>query len=163
MAELLLITAAEDSFLLLFLWFCVIDWAINTIKYTWPTSIHFFFTSSQAFKVTSTGHTWLSEQESERERVLLALADVAFHTSMWRRASLSTNVRISSMENNQKVTSRRAGSDFFWITVSKWNQSFANWMKHPTHQPPPPSHTQNSFPGRTMLYVRITWRIETER
>lgn len=52
--------SCKDSFFLLFLFCCVIDWAINIIMYIWPTSINFFFTSSQAFKVTLT-HTWQSQ------------------------------------------------------------------------------------------------------
>ena len=46
-------------------------------------------------------HTWLSKSP------VLALVDVAFHKHMVM-ASLSTNVRISSMENNQKKKYVRA-------------------------------------------------------
>lgn len=45
--------------------------------------------------------------------VLLALVDVAFHKYMVM-ASLSTNVRISSMENNQNVCTRRYREVSFW-------------------------------------------------
>lgn len=146
---------------------CVIDWAINIIMYTWPTSINFFFTLSQAFKVTL-------KPTRGCPRVLLALVDVAVHGTRYTvMASLSTNVRISSMENNQKATSvcgdTRKGFvlGFFGLQALKKMRQ-RETKASPTEWSIPPLHTKIAFRENFALSTHcvknfLKWRIGIER
>lgn len=85
--------------------------------------------------------------------------------SVVHRRILSTNVRISSTENNQKWKKTFVSR----VLASKWNQSFANRMKHPPFPISPLTHThvtqhnthygiafRENFPLREVFEWRVT-------
>lgn len=123
----------KKNLLLLFVFFspflcCVIDWAINIMMYTLPTTS--FSTSSRASTRGGTRPDHVADQESTHS-TKQTLPSNSSHLFFEHECKNQLNVEQSG--RSDCTPRRRKGPRLSWQAMKKkkkWNQSFANRMKH---------------------------------